>query len=247
MRIITLLTLIVLTCPVRVDAGDVPAFKHHTFEFSVTPGFDYHFVVWPSRSPGFKQQANDVYRPLAGINLGLAYIYRPVYYVGLSTGFNYLSFNSATKIAFYTTELKGYNYLGFMSVPLLIHAYCPVNKTELELAIGPEFLFPLYANTKFSTTNGMNFNNSNQTYNAAQMKMYSWLAWTVQVSANIPVKDLFVFSVGPEMKFLPVYPLQPGSYYNNLPHQIDYYIGIKLGLRWSFDFNKKAAKTAGKS
>ena len=84
------------------------------------------------------------------------------------------------------------------------------------------------------------------------LKMKAWVITTVfflqtSYSMLVGIKDLFVFSVGPEMKFLSVYPLDPGPYYNTLSHQIDYYIGIKFGLRWGFDFHKKATKGGGKS
>lgn len=254
MRIIPLLVALIFFIETKASSAsaNLPIFKHHTFEFSLTPAADYHFITYPNRSPDFKQQSNNLYRPFLGCNFGLAYIYRPIKYVGISTGVNYLEFvnrlggvnyliNPFTTNTYYA--LNGYDQWGFVSVPVLLHAYCRIKKTELDFASGPEFSFPIYSIFKYSQPNGfLPPENQTQLYSTTAMRQQSRLGWGVQLTAGIPVKNFFCISVGPEIKFIWVRPLQPGSYYSMLPHQIEYYGGVKICFRLATDFAGKNPK-----
>ena len=251
MRTSALLILLSLFLSSQASSSDEPTFKHHTFEFSATPAVDYLFVTYSNRVPGYKQQVRNLFIPFIGCNFGLAYIYRPVKFIGISTGFNYLEYvNKMGKVG--SIPLNGYTQNGYIGVPVLIHAYNQIKKTELDWATGPEFSFPIYSISRFTSTNNTILTSTNnrvpganqtQLYSLDAMRQYSWLGWDVEVTASVPIKNAFYMSVGPEMKFLSAYPLEPGSFYNQLAHTINYYTGIKVCFRLGVDFSKKITKS----
>ena len=265
MRIIVALLLFAVIYANRVAASNEPDFKHHTFELSITPCFDYHFITSPKRWPGFKQQIDNLYRPFIGFNFGLTYIYRPIRYIGISAGFSNVEYgigmgkivgtfaspNSHTGFVNAVLHFKGYIFRGYIGVPILIHGCYQINRIGLDLATGPEILFPIFTSEKYSSTSdsvGAFYTNVDRfrTVGAGDMLKYSWLGWDIQLSANIPLKKCLELSVGPEIKFLTVYPLQHGPYYQSVSHEIDFYTGIKVGFRLGSDFysiRTKASKT----
>ena len=256
MRIISLTVLVVLLSATNIVAREVPAYKHHTFELSVTPTFDYRFFSWPKRQPGYATQVNDLDLPFAGFNFGVAYIYRPIRLIGISTGLDFmergLKYGSTshgevnTPYGMITTPLQyhGFVFNGIVDVPVLIHLYQLINKTELEFTTGPVFNFPLFYNEKVSATSTL-FGPLTKTspdfkiYDASEIKSGSRLGWTVQLAANLPIKKSFILSVGPEMKFLSVDALVPNANYKLYPHETDFYIGLKVGFRLGSDFYKR--------
>src|ERR1019366_9222061 len=192
MRIIYLVILFVLFSATAIVAREVPAYKHHTFELSVTPCFDYHFITYPKRVADYKHQVNNLYLPFAGVNVGVAYIYRPIKFMGISTGFNFVEYTiKMGKIdpaqvlsptgGFVTTvvRFKGYLLHNYIDVPILIHGYYRFHKTELDIGTGPEFLFSALNVSHYTTTSDSNgvfdiTDNHTQKFSATEMRKYSW-------------------------------------------------------------------------
>jgi hypothetical protein len=256
MRITAVFILFGLLLSAKASTSDEPAFKHHTFEFSATPAVDYYFITYSNRVPDYKQQVHSVFLPFVGCNFGLAYIYRPVKFIGISTGFNYLEYVAKmgkVQLQGYPggpinfIQYNGYTQSGFIGVPILIHAYNQIKTIELDWATGPEFSFPIYSISKYSSSGpGGTFPeyiNQTQLYSPKEMRQYSWLGWGVQVTASLPIKNSFYVSIGPEMKFLSASPLEPRPEYNQLAHTINYYTGIKVCFRLGADFSKKITKS----
>ena len=256
MRIISLLLAVLFFRETKATSTHAPTFKHHTFEFSVTPAVDYYFITYPSRVSNFKSLTTNLCRPFAGCNFGFSYIYRPVKFIGISTGLNYLEYVSkAGKVLSNNSGgpntqfvyFKGYFQSGYISAPILVHGYFRIKQTELDCSTGPEFFFPIYSITKATLSGAYTPIDQTQLYSPSQMRQYSYFGWDVAITASIPVKNSFYVSIGPEMKFIGVKPLEAGPYYSQLPHQIDYYTGIKVCFRLATDFagkNSKSVKTS---
>jgi hypothetical protein len=248
--------LLLVGASAKLEAGDEVAWKHHNLEFSVTPAFTYHFVSWPSRDLPYKYSVNALYRPFAGFNIGVAYVYRPIKWLGFSAGLNSLAYGTHmnTTLTFLdqgsgnviTGQIKGYQFKGYAGIPVLVHGFVQIAHTVLELTTGPEFLLPVFFAQHESTTYNpgspgqyivnSNFSNGND---AIDIQGNSTLAWNLQLTATVPVKGKFELAIGPEMKFLDICPLPRGPYYNQIPHDIDFYIGAKIGFRIGSNFYKK--------
>jgi hypothetical protein len=217
-------------------AGDEVAFKHHNLEFSFTPAFDYHFVTWSARTPGYKYDVNHTYRPFAGFNFGVAYVYRPIKWIGISTGLNNLEYGIKINAPAGVRHPRSYEFRGYLGVPVLVHVYEQVRNTVLEFSTGPEFMMPLfYVVHSLSSASG----DYTRTFNAVDIQGNTTLAWDLQLTASIPVKRKFELAIGPEMKFLDICQVPRSPYYNQTAHDIDFYIGAKIGFRIGSNFFKK--------
>ena len=223
-------------------AGDDKPFKHHNLELSITPAVDYHFVTFQSRPPGDLYTGSLSYRPLVGVNVGVAYIYRPSRWFGFSAGFNSLEYGLKISAQTGNGPVSGYGYRGYMGFPVLLHAYQQINKTELELSTGPEFLLPLFAYAHYTSANSISGEFSNS-YDAVDIQGNATLAWTTQLTATIPIKSKVEIAIGPEMKFLNICPLPLGPYYNLVSHDINFYLGVKVGFKIGSNFFKKKASS----
>jgi hypothetical protein len=234
MRAFILILLFLVPGANYLMAGDEVAFKHHNLEFSFTPAVDYHFVTWPGRPPA-NQRTDFTYHPFIGFNFGIAYVYRPIKWIGISGGINNLEYGLKISDP-YIKAHKGFEFDGYLGIPLLLHAYEQIKNTVLEFSTGPEFLLPLFSSVHYtSSTSGDRI----RTYGGLDIQGNTTLAWDLQLTATIPVRRNFELAIGPEMKFLDICQVPRSPFYNQTSHDIDSYIGVKIGFRIGSNFFKK--------
>jgi hypothetical protein len=249
MRITLLAILCIVTSTSKASSGKASAFKHHVIELFVSPSVDYYFITYPNRSPNYKSLTQSLYHPFIGGNVALSYTYRPIQYFGISTGFNYLDyvnkmgtlptteFNANGQQVQTTLIFKGYMQWGYINVPIYLHTFFSIKKVAFNCSTGPQFTFPVYtftnniSYTPYYNQSPISLGDKKQRYTPSEMRKDSWLGWNIQASVVLPVKGIFSISVGPEVTFITVTPLEPGPYYSQLTHQISLYAGVKLGFR----------------
>lgn len=243
-------------------------FHKHSLELGLTPSFDYHFIVAPARDPSISQYYRADYRSLGGFETGVTYIYRPLLYLGFSSGMSILLYGTRMSPNFsnllwgsqwdpstggYNAQVPSHEYFGTESIldgsfaiPVYFHFYIPLKRMSLEFVTGPEFRFLVWSLQNGYTyidaaNNTIDYSNKVRTvwYSASSIRDNSNLCWSLQGGVDVPTKKGTNIFIGAEWKLLnPVYLSHATQNYQQEPKLVNYTLGIKLGIRFSIGKKK---------